>query len=983
MPTTMKPLMRRETASSEGDNRGRYLVATSNIDKGQLIFAERPMIVMQSTGNSHTGALVCSYCFSFCGAPQQCLEIACNPMSLQSITTTEHPDQTEDLEHALIPCRHKCGHVYCSEECQHDDWEYGGHKELCTGWITDENEEEHPLVSFKKHAVETNEIFLIIGQWLARILKQNVPYNDDDNLNTHPYTDFMMNPWWDVNTAPLRKNKDPMRMEEAIEVEQACKRLCEESCKYLRQAWPEYADNPWLTPLGLAKLIGSLEQNCVGVRRKHAIRQNIMEDQQLRNSCHAQIIRCLENAGMIGDANDGDDHGECVDGNCSDPGCCTDEEAINEDVSEASVNKKYTPSGTTSEEAKSQDDGKIEVEGEWEYSHDEIATFLAGLEVTPDFGRDDTWDEVFIPLDGTAHFSIATKMNHSCEPNVVILYNTRGWGSKHPLVAQCVALRDIQEGEELTISYITSDDSYEDRQTALENYGFICTCPKCEREIETIADGDNNNICTAVPSGANESEGEDNDDLFGGDSSDDDDDDDDDEPNDDEEQTGDARLTQLATRLESWLNQTEIGRIPLTYLAPASNHVIHNAKDFLADMRRMNGAERQDRAVNLASKCATAIQSRDFALCRIVGVDLESHLFGLLKSNGSFPDPSYRKAYWCAAITAAIGYAQEGSFLLAMNYLDKSLMLGQSRSAIEGFFSYVELFASQMALGPCPPDVTCKLPTFQEEEIQSKLMTIGLSKPISSQVEEFTGITEEFTLALLKDLRIPVVVRSLASDWPATTNWRDIGGLVRNFGHRLVPIEVGSMSSSTGMKEELVSFRQFVSQYISPSSEKLIWSLKDATTKSKDSAGSSDIAYLAQHPLLDQIQALFEDVDTKPCGITPTNINAWMGTGGTRTPLHFDSYDNLFIQLVGVKYVRLYDTNLTNRLYVSNNKSYGLQGNMSDVDCEMEDYDKFPLLKDCPYTEVLMRPGDCLFIPSRHWHYVRSLSTSISVNYWF
>jgi len=113
-----------------------------------------------------------------------------------------------------------------------------------------------------------------------------------------------------------------------------------------------------------------------------------------------------------------------------------------------------------------------------------------------------------------------------------------------------------------------------------------------------------------------------------------------------------------------------------------------------------------------------------------------------------------------------------------------------------------------------------------------------------------------------------------------------------------------------------------------------------------------------------------------------------MGTGGTRTPLHFDSYDNLLVQIVGVKYVRLYDPKWTSKLYVKNmqdsiDDKYASQGNMSSIECECEDYDKRPLAKEAEHTEVVLYPGDCLFIPSRHWHYVRSLTTSISVNYWF
>jgi hypothetical protein len=251
----LKPLMRRR----DSDSRGRHLVADDHISKDQLIFCERPMIVLQSTGNVHSGVLCCHYCMAFVGKPEQSLDIAADPSQLPEITTKD--DQEDGGDHALISCRNKCGQVYCSPECQEDDWEWGGHKELCTGWIEDD---EHPLLKFKQHAIEANEIFLLIAQWLARIHKHNISYHEDDSLNAHPYTDFMMNPWWDVATLPLKN--DPMGFADAILLEKSCKRLCDESHAFLQEAWPEYESSEWLTPLGMARLIGSLEQNCVGGR---------------------------------------------------------------------------------------------------------------------------------------------------------------------------------------------------------------------------------------------------------------------------------------------------------------------------------------------------------------------------------------------------------------------------------------------------------------------------------------------------------------------------------------------------------------------------------------------------------------------------------------------------------------------------------------------------------------------------------------------
>jgi lysine-specific demethylase 8 len=35
------------------------------------------------------------------------------------------------------------------------------------------------------------------------------------------------------------------------------------------------------------------------------------------------------------------------------------------------------------------------------------------------------------------------------------------------------------------------------------------------------------------------------------------------------------------------------------------------------------------------------------------------------------------------------------------------------------------------------------------------------------------------------------------------------------------------------------------------------------------------------------------------------------------------------------------------------------------------------------YFETLLGPGDCLYIPVGWWHYVRSLTVSFSVSFWW
>eukprot|EP01045_Picozoa_sp_COSAG04_P025544 COSAG04_NODE_3371_length_2880_cov_7.944984_2_plen_111_part_00 len=110
------------------------------------------------------------------------------------------------------------------------------------------------------------------------------------------------------------------------------------------------------------------------------------------------------------------------------------------------------------------------------------------------------------------------------------------------------------------------------------------------------------------------------------------------------------------------------------------------------------------------------------------------------------------------------------------------------------------------------------------------------------------------------------------------------------------------------------------------------------------------------------------------------------------------------MQLHGRKYVRLYDPQQTKHLYRipaqregepggdgsqrAGGKSGGTaaQGNLSRLGRAVEERgveDRFPAVRQAEYTEAVLGPGDALFIPHGHWHYVRSLETSLSVNFWF
>ena len=76
----------------------------------------------------------------------------------------------------------------------------------------------------------------------------------------------------------------------------------------------------------MARLIGSLEQNCLGVRGKHPLVREIMENTELRCEFHEELIQCLEGARVIGN-DEGDDDSSC--------GCGSDEDDDNNNAQEA------------------------------------------------------------------------------------------------------------------------------------------------------------------------------------------------------------------------------------------------------------------------------------------------------------------------------------------------------------------------------------------------------------------------------------------------------------------------------------------------------------------------------------------------------------------------------------------------------------------------------------------------------------------------
>lgn len=231
---------------------------------------------------------------------------------------------------------------------------------------------------------------------------------------------------------------------------------------------------------------------------------------------------------------------------------------------------------------------------------------------------------------------------------------------------------------------------------------------------------------------------------------------------------------------------------------------------------------------------------------------------------------------------------------------------------------------------------------------------------------------EEFKCKYFDSLK-PVLLKNCIDHWPAMKKWNDPVYLISVAGNRTVPIEIGENYTSNQWSQDLVNFQKFILRQYTDSDDPF-----------------NRIEYLAQHNLFDQITALRQDICVPEyCCLSTSSstsstllpdIKAWLGPIGTVSPLHYDPKHNLLCQVVGMKLVILAAPNDTMDLYAHSGE---MLKNTSKIDAEQLDFDQFPLLKNVKFYSAILDEGDMLYIPVKWWHYVRSLSKSFSVSFWW
>ncbi|XP_060067702.1 tRNA wybutosine-synthesizing protein 5-like [Ylistrum balloti] len=105
----------------------------------------------------------------------------------------------------------------------------------------------------------------------------------------------------------------------------------------------------------------------------------------------------------------------------------------------------------------------------------------------------------------------------------------------------------------------------------------------------------------------------------------------------------------------------------------------------------------------------------------------------------------------------------------------------------------------------------------------------------------------------------------------------------------------------------------------------------------------------------------------------------WYSSGGTNSVVHTDSVDNINCLYRGKKEFILVDPSK----YGDKVDMDHPEGSYSAVDVDRVDYTVYPGLAEVDFIHVSMEAGDCLYIPYRWIHQVRSYGNNLAVNIWW
>jgi hypothetical protein len=214
----------------------------------------------------------------------------------------------------------------------------------------------------------------------------------------------------------------------------------------------------------------------------------------------------------------------------------------------------------------------------------------------------------------------------------------------------------------------------------------------------------------------------------------------------------------------------------------------------------------------------------------------------------------------------------------------------------------------------------------------------------------------------------PVLISGFTHNWEAFKKWSP-AYFKKIASHTKIPVK--EFGISNGIKSSswtMGQYADFLENYDKSNEKKKV---------------DTPPPYCHDVPIFGLIQELVQDIQPFPLNYLPRWYwHAWwqylqffMGPSNSITPLHFDCLltNNLFFQIIGRKRFTIIPAEDSEYCY-----RHAWRWFM--VDPENPDFNKYPQYRKARPIEVIVNPGDILYLPPGTLHHVRSLDTSISFN---
>jgi hypothetical protein len=211
---------------------------------------------------------------------------------------------------------------------------------------------------------------------------------------------------------------------------------------------------------------------------------------------------------------------------------------------------------------------------------------------------------------------------------------------------------------------------------------------------------------------------------------------------------------------------------------------------------------------------------------------------------------------------------------------------------------------------------------------------------------------------------VPLVITDALRNWPKLVDWSP-SYLKDHFGD--VEVEVMTGRAAPRIDGDDIEGHRTMTH------------LADFCDRVAAAAPTDDFYLVANNRATNRpaLEHLFEDVaaphEYLHEGRDAHWTSMWFGPPGTVTPLHHDTANVLFCQVFGKKRIRLFspfELSLTHAMR---------DGVYSAIDAEHPDVEVFPEFAEAAAKEVVLSPGEALFIPVGWWHHIRALEVSINL----